>query len=122
MCRTLFALLALFLAFPAGAINIGTNSQAVLTQTVVSVTATSSQLIAANSSRKSLKWMVVGANDVTVAPGSSSAVFGAGLIYQAQAANKQGSADTFDAVDPTNAYQVICAAGQTSTVIVWEGN
>jgi len=104
------------------AFNIGTNSQATLTQTTVSVSAASSQLIASNSSRKTLRWMVVGANDVTIVPGASSAVFGTGFIYQAQAANKQGSSETFASVVPTNAFQVVCNTGLSSTIIVWEGN
>lgn len=93
-----------------------------ITQTFVSVTSTSSQLIASNSSRKLLKWMVVGANAVTITPGASAAVFGQGMIYGSGGPNSQGGSETFDAVVATNAFQVIAAPGLTSTVTVWEGN
>lgn len=97
------------------------NSRITLTQTIVNVTATSGALIAANASRKALRWMNVGGSDVTVVPGSSAAVAGNGMIYQGQGVGLQGSSESFDAVVPTNAFQCICAAGKTSTLVVWEG-
>lgn len=91
-----------------------------ITQTSVTVTATSAQLAPANLARKFLAWMVIGTADVTVAAGTSAAVFGAGIIYQASGANKQGASEEFPNGAPTNAFQVIAAA-TGSVVIVWEG-
>lgn len=90
-----------------------------ITQTVVTITATSQQLIAANSSRKYLSWMVIGTADVTITPGSAAAVVGAGQIFQSAGANRQGSSQEFPGA-PTNAFQAI-AALTGSTVVVWEG-
>jgi hypothetical protein len=91
-----------------------------ITQTSVTVTATSAQLAPANLARKFLAWMVIGTADVTVAAGTSVAVFGAGIIYQSSGANKQGASEEFPNGAPTNAFQVIAAA-TGSVVIVWEG-
>lgn len=91
-----------------------------LTQTSVVVTATSAQLIAANLSRKYLAWMVVGTADVTITPGATTAVAGAGRIYQSAGAGKQGAVEEFPAATPTNAFQIVAAA-TGSTVYIWEG-
>jgi hypothetical protein len=91
-----------------------------ITQTSVTVTATSAQLAPANLARKFLAWMVIGTADVTIAAGTPAAVFGAGIIYQASGANKQGASEEFPNGAPTNAFQVIAAA-TGSVVIVWEG-
>jgi len=93
----------------------------VITQTAVAITGTSGQLIAANSTRKYLGWMVIGTADVTCTPGSSAAVVGVGYVYQSAGANKQGSSQEFPHGAPTSAFQCI-AAGAGSTVYVWEGN
>jgi hypothetical protein len=91
-----------------------------ITQTVVTVTATSAQLVAANLSRKFLAWMVIGIADATVAAGTSAAVVGNGVIYQSSGALKQGASEEFPNGAPTNAFQVI-AATVGSVIIVWEG-
>jgi hypothetical protein len=91
-----------------------------ITQTSVTVSTTSAQLIAANANRKYLSWMVIGTADVTIVPGATAAVAGAGLVYQASGAGKQGASEEFPNGAPSNAFQVIAAA-TGSTVIVWEG-
>jgi hypothetical protein len=103
-----------------GTLSVGSGYT--ITQTTVAVTATSGALIAANSSRKYLGWMNVGANPVTVTPGASAAVFGTGQIYAAGGAGQQGASEEFPNGAPLNAFQCICDAGKTSTIIVWEGN
>lgn len=95
-------------------------SKYLITQTSIDVTASSQQLIAANPDRKYLAWMVIGTADVTVSAGTSSAVMGAGLVYQSSGAIKQGASQEFPNGTPTNAFQIIAAA-TGSTVIVWEG-
>lgn len=79
-------------------------------------------IVSANASRKYLSFMVVGANDVTVAPGLISGtpvVSGIGLIYQAQAAGKQGGSQEFPNGAPTNSFQAISSLG--SQIIIWDG-
>lgn len=91
-----------------------------VTQTSVTVGTASTQLIAANPNRKYLAWMVIGTADVTVVPGAGPAVAGAGLVYQASGAGKQGASEEFPSGAPSNAFQCVAAAAG-STVIVWEG-
>lgn len=91
-----------------------------LTSTAITVTTTSAQLIAANSARKYLSWMVIGTSDVTVSPGATAAVAGAGIVYQSSGAGKQGASQEFPNGAPTNAFQVIGAAAG-SIMYVWEG-
>ncbi len=94
----------------------------VITQTAVTITTTSGQLIAANTTRKFLAWMNTGANDVTCVPGNTTAVAGTGFIYQAgSGAGKQGATQTYTGTVPTNAFQCITGSS-TSVVIVFEGN
>ncbi len=91
-----------------------------ISQTLVAVSAANTPLVAANASRKSLKWMVIGAADVTVAPGTTCAV-GVGMIYQAGGAGDghQGSSEDFPNGCPTNAFA--CAAAAGTKILVWEG-
>ena len=92
------------------------------TQTVVALAANSpGQLIGSNPSRKSLRWMDVGTNPMTVVPGAGTPVVGSGMNYNGgNGSGQQGSSEQFDAgAVPTNAFQAISAAG--TTAIVWEG-
>lgn len=91
-----------------------------ITQTVVAVTAASAQVVAANAARRFLAWMVLGTADVTIAPGATAAVVGAGMVYQGSGANKQGASEEFPNGAPSNAFQCIAAAAG-SNLIVWEG-
>lgn len=79
-------------------------------------------IVSLNTARKYLCFMVVGANDITVAPGlitGTPVTMGNGLIYQAQAAGKQGGSQEFPNGAPTNAFQAISTVG--SQLIVWDG-
>ena len=90
-----------------------------VTQTIVS--AASGLLIAANPARKSLRWMVTGAADITVAPGVNAPAAGQGMIYQASAlgAGKQGASESFvEGAMATNAFAFVASAA--TTVVVWE--
>ena len=91
-----------------------------ITQTAVTVTATTGQLIAANTSRRYLAWMVIGSQPVTITPGASAAVVGVGLVYSAGGANQQGAAQEWPHGAPTNVFQCIAPA-TGSVVYVWEG-
>lgn len=100
-----------------------TGSVGTITQTLVTLpAATSTQLIAANSTRKGLRWMNVGANPMTAVPGSSAAVAGSGMNYNGNAGvGTQGGGDTFEGSSiPTSAFQAISTIG--TTVVVWETN
>jgi len=93
-----------------------------ITQTTVTLTAaTDAQIIAANSSRKFLQWMVVGANPATVVPGAGPAVAGAGMNYDPGSSTiNQGGGTTFEgSAIATNAFHAISTGG--TTVVVWEG-
>lgn len=88
-----------------------------VTQTIV--TGTSGTLIAANPARKSLRWMVIGAADATVAPGSTPPAAGQGMIYQASGAGKQGASEVFmEGAMATNAFAY--AASASTSIVVWE--
>lgn len=96
----------------------GLNTFAV-TQTVIAVSANDTVLIAANALRKSLKWMVIGAADVTVKPGTTCTA-GIGMVYQSSGSDgKQGGAEDFPNGCPTNAFA--CAAASATRIVVWEG-
>lgn len=97
-----------------------TSYQMVITETIVSVTSTSAQLVAANSSRKFLAWMVIGANDVGITK-TNPAVFASAMIFPSNGVSKQGGSQTFDSKVPTGAFYAICNTGLSSSVIVWEG-
>lgn len=92
-----------------------------ITQTIVSVSTTSVQLIAANASRKYLGWQVNGTGTLTCAPGSSAAVAGAGFMFTGAGTGLQGSAQEFPHGAPTSQFQCIASSG-TISVNVWEGN
>lgn len=91
------------------------------TQSLVTLSGgTSATLIAANSSRKKLRWMVTGTNPMTVAPGLVTVTAGAGMNYNGAATTGyQGGADSFDGDASTQAFSAISANG--TTVTVWEG-
>lgn len=92
-----------------------------ITQTTKTlVAATSAQLIAANANRKGLRWMVTGANPMTVVPGAGPAAVNTGLNYSGNSgAGTQGGSDTFEGSScPTGAFQAISTGG--TTVIIWE--
>ncbi len=88
---------------------------------VTLVAATSMPLIAANAARKALRWMNVGTNPMTVAPGAVTVVAGVGFNYDpGSSALNQGGADDFAANEmSTQAFSAISTDG--TTVIVWEG-
>lgn len=92
-----------------------------IVQTVINLAAgTSATLIAANAARKSLRWMVVGTNPMTVAPGTGTVTVGQGMNYgPSSGLGQQGGAESFTSDVPTNAFSAISAAG--TTVAVWEG-
>jgi hypothetical protein len=89
-------------------------------QTIVSVGAgQSTTLIAANPRRERLRWMVTGAGDVTIAPGSVTVTAGNGMAYAAAAAaGKPGGADDFQFDCARDAFSVFAAAA--TQVTVWE--
>lgn len=91
-----------------------------ITETAVTVTATSALLIGANTSRRYLAWMVVGTATVTIVPGAGPAVAGVGFPYAGGGANQQGAAQEWPHGAPTNAFQCIAPA-TGSIVYVWEG-
>lgn len=90
-----------------------------ITQTTLAVTASSQTLIAANTNRRYLAWMIVGTQDVTISP-ASPVVAAAGMVYQAAGASLQGASQEWSSNAPQNAFYAI-AASTGSTVIVWEG-
>lgn len=91
------------------------------TQTVVTLTAATSQtLIAANTARKALRWMVTGANPMTVAPGAVTVTAGAGMNYSpGSGTGFQGGSDSFPGEVSTQAFSAISTSG--TTVVIWEG-
>jgi hypothetical protein len=91
-----------------------------ITQTIVTCSTTSGLLITANPYRRYLLIQQTGANDVTITPGSATAVAAAGLILQASGVGKQGAAQEFPHGAPSNQFQCITGSG-SSAVTVWEG-
>jgi len=91
------------------------------TQTSVALTAaTSATLIASNASRKALRWMVVGSNPMTVAPGAGPVTANAGFNYNGSSASGfQGGSDDFTGEISTQQFSAISTLG--TTAIVWEG-
>lgn len=92
------------------------------TQTQVTLVAGVSQtLIAANPSRKALRWMDVGTSSMTVAPGAVTVTAGVGMNYDPGAGSgRQGGAEQFVPGEmSTQAFSAISAAG--TIVTVWEG-
>lgn len=91
------------------------------TQTTVTLTAaTSATLLAANASRKGLRWMVTGTNPMTVAPGLVTVIAGAGMNYSpGSGTGQQGGSDSFAGDTSTQAFSAISTLG--TTVTVWEG-
>ena len=91
------------------------------TQTVVALAAaTSATLIAANANRKALRWMVSGANPMTVAPGLVAVVASVGMNYNSAPVNgAQGGSDSFAGELSLQAFSAVSALG--TTVIIWEG-
>lgn len=95
--------------------------QGTITATVVTLAAaTSSQLIASNSSRKGLRWQNIGVNPATIVPGASAAVVGQGFQYGGAAGTGlPGDGESFEGNSvPTNAFQAISTLG--TTVVIWE--
>jgi hypothetical protein len=93
------------------------------TATIVTLSAaTSAQLIAANATRKGLRWMNIGLNPATIVPGASAAVVGNGMAYSgAASAGQQGGSEAFEGTAvPGDAFQAISTLG--TTIIVWEQN
>lgn len=80
---------------------------------------TSGLLAAANSNRKSIRWMNIGGTDVTVDVGPSPPTVGRGMIYDTTAAGRQGGSDSFaDPASPTNAFSF--SAASSASLVVWE--
>ncbi len=90
-----------------------------ITQTTLAVTASSQLLIAANTNRRYLQWMIVGTQDVTISP-ATPVVAGVGMIYNNGGAGLQGASQEWVSNSPQNAFYAI-ASSTGSTVIVWEG-
>lgn len=93
-----------------------------VTQTIITLSpGTTTQLIAANAARKGLRWMNIGSNPMTVAPGASAAVVGQGMQYNgAFGTGMQGGSESFEGTAvPTSAFQAISTLG--TTIVVWEG-
>jgi hypothetical protein len=92
-----------------------------IVQTIVTLTAnTSAALIAANTVRKSLRWMVLTSGYMTVAPGTGAVTVGNGMNYSGSGGvGQQGGSEVFSSDVPTSAFSAISAAGVT--VAVWEG-
>jgi hypothetical protein len=83
-------------------------------QTIVTLAAaTSTLLVAANPNRTGLRWMNVGANPFTVAPGLAAAVANVGDNYAAGAKE-----DFLPREDSQDAFTAISTAG--TSVAVWE--
>ena len=83
------------------------------------VTGTSGTLIAANTNRKSLRFMNIGGSDITVSPGTTAPTIGQGMIYAATASGKQGASETInDPAIATNAFSF--SAATSATIVVWE--
>lgn len=104
-------------------VGVTVPTPATLAQIMVTLTAgVSQQLVAANPARVGLRWMVTGANPMTVAPGTSPAVVGVGMNYSPPASvGQQGGSETMEGTAmTTDAYQAISAAG--TVVCVWEMN
>jgi hypothetical protein len=98
------------------------STQTTNTISVVSVTATSGVLIAANSGRKSLSFMNIGANSCTITT-ANPAVSGQGYVLSSGGPlPSQGGSQQYDSKVPTNAYYAICPANQATTIAVEEGN
>lgn len=98
------------------------SSSVTWTQSIVTLSAaTSATLLAANASRKALRWMVTGTNPMTVAPGVVTVTAGQGLNYSAgSGTGQQGGADSFGPNEvSTQAFSAISTSG--TTVAVWEG-
>lgn len=94
----------------------------VWTQTTVTVAAnTSGTLVAENHRRLALRWMNVGANPMTVAPGDVAVTVGSGMNYNAApSVGTQGGSDSFGPNEGSaQAFSVNSTLG--TTVIVWEG-
>jgi hypothetical protein len=93
-----------------------------IAQTIVTLTAgTSATLIAANTSRKYLCWMNVGAAPMTVAPGAVTVVAGQGMNYDPGSSPiNQGGAFCQESISVSRqAFSAVSTAG--TTVAVWEG-
>lgn len=94
-----------------------------VTQTRVTLAAnTSGILIAANATRKGLRWMNTGVNPMTVVPGLSAATVNNGMNYNGNSGSGfQGGSEAFEgSAIPTSAFQAISTLG--TTVTVWEIN
>lgn len=93
----------------------------VYTQTVVTLVAgVSNNFLAANANRRALRWMNVGLNPCTVAPGAGAVTVGSGMQYNGAAgAGFQGGSETLNADSSTQAFSAISTTG--TTLVVWEG-
>lgn len=101
---------------------VSTPYPATVTQSIVTLSpGSTAQLIGANTARKGLRWMNIGSNPMTVAPGVSAAVVGQGMQYNgAFGTGMQGGSESFEGTAvPIGAFQAISTLG--TTVVVWEG-
>ena len=124
MRRLALALLLLSYAGPAlaqGVIPTLKISPGSCSITASIVSGTSGTLIASNPSRKSLRWMNVGAVVITVTPGTTPPAAGSGMLYEAnnQGAGHQGGGEAFtESSIASNAFAYTAAS--TATIAVWE--
>ena len=98
----------------------GTGGSAGIIGTTITQTVKTSSgvLIAANASRKSLRWMNLDTTPVTVAPGTGVVTAGQGMVYGgAPSAGQQGGSESFTGPTcPTGAFSFI----GSSKMVVWE--
>ena len=102
--------------------EIATNNQSVIwTQSIVSLTgATTVSLVAANTSRKALRWMNIGTNPMTVVPGAVTVTVNFGMNYDGSAGvGRQGGSDSFAGDLSRQAFSAFSTAGTSASI--WEG-
>jgi hypothetical protein len=97
------------------------NVSVTLTQNVKSLTAsTSTELVAANSSRQYLAIQVIGTSGINLNIGADATVNSGWAISPASATGGQGGAMTWDAGVVTQ-QQIKAISAAATTVVVWEG-
>lgn len=92
------------------------------TQTLANITANvTSVILNINASRKGLRWMVTGANPITIAPGNVTVTPGVGMNYSpGSGTGQQGGADSFGPNEvSTQAFSANSTLG--TTLVIWEG-
>jgi hypothetical protein len=97
------------------------NVPVTLTQTVKSLTAsTSTELVAANANRQYLAIQVIGTSGINLNIGADATVNSGWAVAPASATGGQGGAMTWDAGVVTQ-QQIKAISAAATTVVVWEG-